>query len=71
MKKVLAIALFAVVATACSKKETATESNVMLAEPEVTVADSAATAKPADQAMAATPATGDSSAAKVDSAATK
>ncbi len=71
MKKVFAIAVLALLATACSKKETATESNVMLEEPEVTTVDSAATAKPADQATAATPATGDSAATKGDSAATK
>lgn len=40
MKKLLAIAFIgALVVTSCAKKETATESNTMLQEPEVIVSD--------------------------------
>lgn len=49
MKKVFAIAFIgALVLTSCSKKEVATESNVMLPEPEVVVSE---TPKP-DSAVA-------------------
>lgn len=40
MKKIFAIALFSALAVSCSKKETATESNVMLEEPKVEMTDS-------------------------------
>lgn len=52
MKKLIAIAFVGgLVLASCAKKETATDSNIMLEEPEVTVTDTAktvptATAKP-------------------------
>lgn len=60
MKKLFAIAFISgLVLASCSKKETSTESNRMLEEPEVTVTDSAqavsapvATPLPADSSMA-------------------
>lgn len=67
MKKVFAIAVLGVLAMSCSKKETATESNVMLDEPEVVTTDSAAVTKPADQAVVAV----DPATPKADSATTK
>lgn len=54
MKKVLAIAFMGgLVLASCAKKETAAESNTMMAEPEVVVVDSANT----DSAAVSAPAT--------------
>ena len=70
MKKLFAIAFMGgLVLASCSKKETATESNVILPEPEVTVTDSAAVSKPATEpakvdGTAVAPAKTDSAAAK-------
>jgi len=61
MKKLFAIAFIGgLVLASCAKKETATESNTMLEEPEVTVTDSAASVP----APAATATVADSAAAK-------
>jgi hypothetical protein len=50
MKKVFAIALIGgLILASCSKKETSTESNVMLPEPEVTITYSASVSKPATE----------------------
>lgn len=66
MKKVLAIAFIGgLVLASCSKKETATESNTMLPEPEVVVVDSAKK----ESATVSTPAT--AAPAVSDSAAVK
>lgn len=67
MKKVFAIAFIAVLAASCTKKpdHSLQDSNSMLQEPEVKVADTAK-AKPAETNVAAPAA-----AAKTDSAATK
>ena len=62
MKKLFAIAFIgSLVLASCSKKETSTESNVMLEEPELTVTD---TAKAAPSATVAAPVTTDSATAK-------
>ena len=62
MKKIFAIAFIgSLVLASCAKKETTTDSNVMLEEPEVTVTD---TAKAAPAPAAATPVATDSATAK-------
>ena len=62
MKKLLAYAFIgSLVLASCAKKETTTESNVMLEEPEVTVTD---TAKAAPAPAAATPVATDSATSK-------
>lgn len=62
MKKIFAFAFIgSLVLASCAKKETTTESNVMLEEPEVTVTD---TAKAAPAPAAATPVATDSATAK-------
>ena len=62
MKKLFAIAFIgSLVLASCSKKETSTESNVMLEEPELTVTD---TAKAAPSATVAAPVATDSATAK-------
>lgn len=69
MKKVLAIAFLGSLALSCAKKESTYEqdSNIMLEEPKVVVADSAAAVKPADQ----TAVNADSAAVTVDTATVK
>lgn len=62
MKKIFAIAFIgSLVLANCAKKETTTESNVMLEEPEVTVTD---TVKAAPAPAAATPVAADSATTK-------
>ena len=62
MKKIFAIAFIgSLVLASCAKKETTTESNVMLEESEVTVTH---TAKAAPAPAAATPVATDSATAK-------
>ena len=64
MKKLLAIVFIGgLIVASCAKKETSTESNTMLQEPEVTVTDTAKTATPA-AAATATPVATDSATAK-------
>lgn len=70
MKKLFAIVFISgLVLASCSKKETSTESNTMLPEPEVVITDSAAVSKPAKEpakvdGTAVAPAKTDSAAAK-------
>lgn len=69
MKKLLALAFFAVLATSCSKKENTyqQDSNTMLSEPEVKVVDSAAVTEPVDNTTTELP-VGDTATTPVDSA---
>jgi uncharacterized protein YcfL len=65
MKKLMAIALLASLATvSCSKKDTNVESNTMLEEPNVEVVDSASATKSIENTA---PATVDSTMMKKDS----
>ena len=66
-------AALAIVAVSCSKKETTYEqdSNTMLAEPEVTVNESASVTKPADQTSVAVPVDSANNTTTTDSAAAK
>ena len=69
MKKILALSMVAALAVACTKKNdnTLQDSNTMLAEPEATIVDSGAVAKPAVQTTVAN----DSAAVLIDSATAK
>ncbi len=68
MKKILALAFVAALAVSCSKKESTYEhdSNIMLAEPEVKIVDTAAVTQPVDNTAVPMPAPADSAAVPAD-----
>lgn len=68
MKKIIALAFIAALALSCSKKESTYEqdSNIILAEPEVKVIDSAAVTQPVDNTVAPVPAAADSAVVPAD-----